>query len=134
VRIGLHFIKRQFMRPAVTFARLANALLLTTCCLSTTRSWAAPANRYDTVLFVCKSIDPTNSRLNLRSQPHGLVKDTISHKELFYIWGAELNRPQHGYVPIYFRRPETPQKTGPTPKNWPSGWVWNAYITCEISN
>lgn len=125
----------EHLRPAVTFTRLANALLLTTTCfLTTTPTWAAPVSRFDTALFVCQSLDPTNSRLNLRSQPRGIVKDTISRKELFYIWGADLNRTQHGYVPIHFRRPETLKKTGPTPKDWPSGWVWKAYITCELSN
>lgn len=114
----------------------ATTLLLATisaCASSPPMAWGATAHRYDSLLFVCRSVDPSDSRLNLRSQPRGLVKDTISKREVFYVWGRDLHRPQLGYVPVHFQRPLAPA-TGQHAKGVAGGWVWKAYITCELSN
>ena len=113
---------------------IIRAMLLTTACFSVvTEASSTTINRYDKLLFACRSVDPSDTRLNLRSQPGGIVKDTISRREIFYVWGYGFNHPRSGYVPVHFRRPKN-DKAGQNPEELPGGWVWKDYITCELSS
>jgi hypothetical protein len=114
--------------------QIVTTVLLTTAsiCVVTEASFAK-INRYDKLLFVCRSVDSSDTRLNLRSRPGGIVKDTISRRENFYVWGYGLNHPNSGYVPVYFRRPEK-DNAGQNSEELPGGWVWKNYITCELSS
>lgn len=116
------------------YTRMITAVLLTVGNLSyVDAGLAAPINHYDKLLFVCRSVDPSDTRLNLRSRPGGIVKDTISRTQDFYVWGNDLSHPQFGYVPVHFRSPSS-NKAGQIRKELPSGWVWKTYITCELSS
>lgn len=115
-------------------AQIMTAVLLTTASVSVVaEASSATIDRYDQLLFVCRSVDPSETRLNLRSRPGGIVKDTISRRENFYVWGHDLNHPQSGYVPVHFRRPRK-DKAGQVPEELPGGWVWKNYVTCELSS
>ena len=118
----------KFSTPIMT------AMLIGTASFSVvTEASSATNNRYDKFLFVCRSVDPGYTRLNLRSQPGGIVKGTISRSEIFYVWGYGLNHPKSGYVPVHFRQPSK-DRAGQNPMELPGGWVWKNYITCELSS
>jgi len=120
--------------PMKSPASIISAVLLSTASiLIGNESLSATVNRYDKFLFVCRSVDPSDTRLNLRSQPGGMVMDTISRKEIFYVWGYGLNHPKSGYVPVHLRRPSKDNPRQP-PEELPGGWVWKNYITCELSS
>jgi hypothetical protein len=115
-------------------APIVITIMLTTACFPfSTEASSTSNNRYDKFLLVCRSVDPSDTRLNLRSQPGGIVKDTISRREVFYVWGYSLSHPKSGYVPVHFRRPRF-EKAGQSPEELPGGWVWKNYITCELSS
>jgi hypothetical protein len=92
---GYHRIKLTFI-PVIVSVRLSSIGLLVGAfsILGNTSVANAQPNRYDHVLFICQSVDPTDSLLNLRGRPGGVIKDTISRKERFYVWGFNLNRPR----------------------------------------
>jgi hypothetical protein len=114
--------------------QIVTTVLLATASISVvTEASFGKINRYDKLLFVCRSVDSSDTRLNLRSRPGGIVKDTISRRENFYVWGYGLNHPHSGYVPVHFRRPEK-DNAGQNSEELPGGWVWKNYITCELSS
>lgn len=107
---------------------------LPTTILST--SPAQAADRYDSALFVCRSIDPTNTPLNLREKPFGRILGTLSRQSLLYVRGRDLRRPLQGYVPVRFYMQSAidgPRRAAGQPvPSAPAGWVWKTYLTCEL--
>ncbi len=99
---------------------------------------AAGRDRYDSAILVCRSIDPTNTLLNLREQPRGRILGTLSRQSVVYVRGRDWRQPIGGYVPIRFYLEARPAVNGKdatgkaaTP---PAGWVWQAYLTCELAS
>lgn len=106
--------------------------------LMVTAAAAHGQSRYDNLLFVCRSLDPTGSPLNRRSQPHGAVLGVIGRKTAVYVFGRDLRQPVRGYVPIHFSPPGPPHSPAPQDGKLrqprPDGWVWKAYLRCELSS
>lgn len=90
-------------------------------------------SRYDRMLFVCRSIDPTGTPLNRRREPRGEVLGILHSRHIFYLLGKDLRLPVAGYVPVYFSPPDQPTKGAPSGHRKPDGWVWKSFITCELS-
>jgi hypothetical protein len=113
----------------LTFGTLAAVLPVAT-------SPAQAADRYDSALFVCRSIDPTNTPLNLREKPFGRILGTLSRQSLLYVRGRDLRRPLQGYVPVRFYMQSAidgPRRAaGQFGPSAPAGWVWKTYLTCEL--
>jgi len=99
---------------------------------------AGPLDRYDRTLWVCRSIDPTNTLLNLREQPRGPILGTLSRQSVVYVRGQDWRHPIRGYVPIRFYLEARPAGAGKdvagTVATAPAGWVWQAYLTCELAS
>jgi hypothetical protein len=103
-----------------------------------TAAQAQVQHRYDKAVFACISIDPTGTPLNLRRSPHGTIVGTVSGQQVVYVRGRNLRLPEQGYVPVYLQgaalhAPATvgAGHAGAAP---PTGWVWKAFITCELSS
>ncbi|MEB3259286.1 MAG: hypothetical protein VKP63_01515 [Cyanobacteriota bacterium] len=96
----------------------------------------AERDRYDRAILVCRSIDPTNTLLNLRAQPRGRILGTLSRQSVVYVRGQDWRHPIRGYVPIRFYLEARPASAGEdvvgTAATAPAGWVWQAYLTCEL--
>ncbi|MFM1798778.1 MAG: hypothetical protein RLZZ117_1056 [Cyanobacteriota bacterium] len=94
------------------------------------------ADRYDTAIFVCRSVDPTPTPLNIREKPFGRILGRLSPQSLLYVRGRDLKQPVRGYVPIRFYLEVTSadleRTTTPSLPSAPAGWVWKNYITCEL--
>ncbi len=114
------------------FSSLAGPL--PTTILSTSPAHAT--DRYDSALFVCRSIDPTNTPLNLREKPFGRILGTLSSQNLLYVRGRDLRRPLQGYVPVRFTLESglngPRREAGQPVPSAPAGWVWKTYLTCEL--
>jgi hypothetical protein len=97
---------------------------------------ASATDRYNSALFVCRSIDPTNTPLNLREKPFGKILGTLSRQSLLYVKGRDLWRPIQGYVPVRFCLESVlagPRRAAGQPApSAPAGWVWKTYLTCEL--
>lgn len=93
-------------------------------------------DRYANAVFVCRSVDPTTTALNLREKPAGRILGILSPQSVLYVRGRDLEHPIRGYVPIRFvleRTPATPPRGAETVvSSAPAGWVWKRYITCEL--
>ncbi|MEB3333554.1 MAG: hypothetical protein VKP70_01070 [Cyanobacteriota bacterium] len=72
------------------------------------------ADRYAAAIFVCRSVDPPNTALNLREKPAGRILGILSPPSVLYIRGQDLENAVQGYVPIRFYLEMTPatQKKG----------------------
>lgn len=94
--------------------------------------------RYDTMVFVCRSVDPSGTPLNRRYSPHGPVVGVLKSNNVFYSRGWDLRRPVRGYVPIRLTTGKAANAAGTTSATSSTaeadGWVWKAYIACELQN
>jgi hypothetical protein len=115
--------------------------LVGTCWLAGESVWQRPAfggDRYANAMFVCRSVDPSGSALNLRQQPAGRILGTLSPQSVLYVRGRDLQNPIRGYVPIRFYlelAAADPQKGAENSvSSAPAGWVWKSYLTCELSS
>ena len=117
------------LRGFVTLAGLLTAATLSA-------SPAQATDRYDRALFVCRSVDPTNTLLNLREKPFGKILGALSRRNLLYVRGHDLRRPIQGYVPVRFYLESGLGNPGPSTgqrvPSAPAGWVWKTYLTCEL--
>ena len=131
------------MNPPVSNRNLWRRSLLGACfgvwivAAEDSQPWAAfGVDRYANATFVCRSVDPTNSFLNLREQPAGRILGTLSPQSVLYVKGRDLQNPSRGYVPIRFYLELAPadrrQGAERSLSSAPAGWVWKRYITCEL--
>ena len=106
--------------------------------ITVTAAAAQGQNRYDSLLFVCRSLDPTGSPLNRRSQPHGAVVGVLRRETAVYVFGRDLRQPVRGYVPIHVAPPGPAYAPAPQASRFreprPPDWVWRAYLRCELSS
>ena len=95
-------------------------------------------DRYANSIFVCRSVDPSDTPLNLREKPAGRILGTLSPQSVLYVRGRDLRNPVLGYVPIRFYlelAPAAPRRGAENAvSSAPAGWVWKSYITCELSS
>jgi hypothetical protein len=54
------------------------------------------ADRFDTAIFVCRSVDPTPTPLNLREKPFGKILGRLSPQSLLCVEGRDLRQPIRG--------------------------------------
>jgi hypothetical protein len=95
-------------------------------------------DRYANSILVCRSVDPSDTPLNLREKPAGRILGTLSPQSVLYVRGRDLRNPVRGYVPIRFYlelAPAAPRRGAENSvSSAPAGWVWKSYITCELSS
>ena len=105
---------------------------------SVKQTLAFGGDRYANAVFVCRSVDPSGTALNLREKPAGRILGTLSPQGVLYIRGRDLRNPVRGYVPIrfYLELPRADSRRGAenAVSSAPAGWVWKSYITCELSS
>ena len=95
------------------------------------------ADRYDKAIFVCRSVDPTTTLLNIREKPFGQVLGRLSSQRLVYVKGRDLRQPIRGFVPIRFDLElgsDDRRRSPGTLPSAPAGWVWKTYLTCELAS
>ncbi|MEB3318505.1 MAG: hypothetical protein VKO39_10265 [Cyanobacteriota bacterium] len=96
------------------------------------------SDRYAKAVFVCRSVDPSGSALNLREKPAGRILGILSPQSVLYVRGRDLQNPVRGYVPIRFylelAAVDPRQGAENSVSSAPAGWVWKSYITCELSS